>query len=321
MYNKTGSVRRVSVVQNSSDESNDGSRTNRTLDNTRRQFVAGTAGAFGGLAAGTGFVAPVLGQDGDEETGQDDGEQEEDEPIENEFEDDVAILNYALTLEYLEAAFYQRGLENLSEEDFCNCALFGEDSELAERVYAELETVRSHEQSHVETLGQTIEALDGEPVESPSFDFGVRVEYADVFLATATQFEDVGVSAYAGAAPFIENGDLVPPALGIHSVEARHASFLRTITGQSGFPNVVDEARSRSEVLAIAGNFIAEEGEGEPYEPMEEDMEEDGDTSTDSETDDGTGTETEQDPETDDGTGNETEQDPETDTATGNETG
>lgn len=301
-------------------ENDDGQQLSSRLDNTRRQVVAGTAGALGGLAAGTGFVAPALAQDEEDGEGeQSDGGDEQEEPIENEFEDDVAILNYALTLEYLEAAFYQRGLENLDEEDFCSCAALNEDTELGERVYGELETVRSHEQAHAETLGQTIESLGGEPVESPSFDFGVRVEYADVFLATAAQFEDVGVSAYAGAAPFIENADLVPPALGIHSVEARHASFLRTITSQSGFPNVIDEARSRSEVLALVSEFITEDGTGEPYEPMT--GEEEGDTSDESGTDDGTGSETDQEAGTDDGTGNETDQDSGADNSTGNETG
>ncbi|MXR51983.1 ferritin-like domain-containing protein [Halovenus sp. WSH3] len=317
------------MVQNDSD---DRDQTNRTPNNTRRQFVAGTAGALGGLAAGAGFVAPTLAQEGDDGTGQDgeDG-QGGDQPIQNEFEDDVAILNYALTLEYLEAAFYQRGLQNLAEEDFCNCGVLGEDSALGQRVYQELQTVRDHEQAHVETLSQTIESLDGEVTESPSFDFGVRVEYADVFLATAAQFEDIGVSAYAGAAPFIQNADLVPPALGIHSVEARHASFLRTVTGRSGFPNVVDEARSRSEVLSLAGEFISEES-GTPYEPMDG-GENGGDMPTDpgtgnetdpgtgNETDPGTGNETEPEP----GTGNETEPEPgtgnETEPGTGNETG
>lgn len=291
-------------------DSEDREQLNRTPDNTRRQFVAGTAGALGGLAAGAGFVAPALGQEDDDGTDQPDGEDEQEEPIENEFEDDIAILNYARTLELLEAAFYQRGLENLDEEDFCNCGALGEDSALGQRVYEELQTIRAHEQAHVETLGQTIEMLDGEPVESPSFDFGVRVEYADVFLATAAQFEEVGVSAYAGAAPFIENEDLVPPALGIHSVEARHSSFLRTITNRSGFPNVIDEARSRSEVVELISDFIVEDGEGEPFEPTDGEDTEDGPGEPG--TDDGTGNETEQDP----GTGNETEQDP----GTGNET-
>jgi len=69
-----------------------------------------------------------------------------------------------------------------------------------------------------------------------------------MFLEMAAQIEDVGVSAYAGAAPYIENDAVLVPALGIHSVEARHASYLRTLNGDTNFLNVIDAPRSRSEV-------------------------------------------------------------------------
>lgn len=308
------------MVQNDIDDER---QTNRTPNNTRRQFVAGTAGALGGLAAGTGFVAPALAQDDEDEEAEqpDEEDEEEEEPIENEFEDDVDILNYARTLELLEATFYEQGLENLDEEDFCNCGVLSEDSALAERVYQELQTIQEHEQAHVETLGQVIEMMDGELAEEPEFDFGVRVEYVDVFLATAVQLEDVGVSAYAGAAPFIEDENLVPPALGIHSVEARHASFLRTLTNQTGFPNEIDEARSRSEVEELISDFIVDSTD----EEMDEDDETDDETDdeADDEADDGLDDGTEDDDagnETDDGfdpdedgAGNETDEDLDTD--------
>ena len=331
MYNKTWRTGTGSVVRQNSDEED---QMNRTPDNTRRQFVAGTAGALGGLAAGTGFVAPALGQDDENGTEQpengteqpeEDGEQEQQEPIENEFEDDIDILNYARTLEFLEANFYQQGLDNIGEEGLCTCGVLSEESALSERAFEELRTIQAHEEAHAETLGQVIESLGGEPVEEPTFDFGVRVEYPNVFLATAVQLEDVGVSAYAGAAPFIQNEDIVAPALGIHSVEARHASFLRVLVNETSFPNTVDEARSRSEVEAIISEFFAEEGEapaeGEVDEDIVEPPEDDG-VGNETEQDGGVGNETDQDTgvgnetEQDDGFGNETEQD----TGVGNET-
>ncbi|MFC6754729.1 ferritin-like domain-containing protein [Halorubrum tibetense] len=242
-----------------------------SANNTRRQFVAGTAGALGGLAAGVGLVAPVSGDEHDENGDDEDGDDEETngedpEPIENEFEDDVAILNYARTLELLEADFYRQALENISEEELCTCNMLQADSALAERAYDELVTIQEHEETHADVLGETIEALGGEPVEDLEFDFGLRVEYAEPFLATAAMLEDIGVSAYAGAAPFIENEDLVAPALSIHSVEARHASFVRTLTSQTGFPTAFDEARSRSEVLELAAPFIVGEEEEDDEE-------------------------------------------------------
>jgi rubrerythrin len=125
-------------------------------------------------------------------------------------------------------------------------------------LYAHLEIIRDHEQTHFETLGSVIQDLGGEPVEEPEFDFGSAVESPGEFIATAVVLEDTGVGAYAGAAPFIQNADLVPPALSIHSVEARHASFLRVLDQQVPFPEAFDAALSRSEVLERASQFIVE---------------------------------------------------------------
>ncbi len=78
------------------------------------------------------------------------------------------------------------------------------------------------------------------------------------FIATAVVLEDTGVAAYAGAAPFIENADLVAPALSIHSVEARHASFLRVLDQQVPFPEPFDDPLPKSAVLEAASQFIVE---------------------------------------------------------------
>lgn len=140
-----------------------------------------------------------------------------------------------------------------------------EDGPLAERAYSELMTIKDHEEAHVKALRTTISDLGGEPIEEPSFDFGLAVQYPMAFLSTAQQLEDVGISAYAGAAPSIESEDVLPAALVIHSVEARHASFLRTLNNETSYPNVVDEPRTKSEVLEIAGQFIIAPSE-EPAE-------------------------------------------------------
>ena len=239
-------------------EDPDGQAPSSGHTNTRRQFIAGSAGALGVVAAGGAIGGSVLAQDDDGED--DDGEETEAEP---EFEDDVAILNYALTLEYLEARFYQQGLDTIGEDALCNCDALSEDSYLQEQAYEELRTIQEHEESHVETLVSTIEDLGGTPIEEPAFDFGLAVEYPMAFLGTAAQLESIGVSAYAGAAPYIENEDLIPTALGIHSVEARHASFLQSLNARTGFPDVVDQPRTRAEVLELAGGFIVSEDDTE----------------------------------------------------------
>jgi len=69
------------------------------------------------------------------------------------------------------------------------------------------------------------------------------------------------VSAYAGAAPFVESPDLLGVALAIHSVEARHAAVLNNVVGEPPFPNAFDPARSQEEVLEAAGPFFASSAE------------------------------------------------------------
>jgi rubrerythrin len=223
---------------------------------SRRRFLAGSAGAFGALAVGSAFGAQsVLGGEDD-----DDG-MDTDEDM---FEDDIDILNYALTLEYLEAAFYRQALDNMDKGD-----LMTDHEELhhldrlpkgvQERVFDQLEVIRDHEETHAETLSDVITDLGGEPIDQPEFDFGAAVKDPVEFIQTAAVLEDTGVGAYAGAAPSIENEDLVPPALSIHSVEARHASFVRELGGQIGFPNAFDEPLPKDEVLAAASQFIVDE--------------------------------------------------------------
>lgn len=218
---------------------------------TRRGVLAGT-GALGALALGSAFSGPALGLMQDD--GEQDGEQEEDE-----FEDDVAILNYARTLEALEYRFYEAALENITKHQLAGCGPLKEFGEpVRQQVYDSLGVIRDHEQTHFETLGTVVSDLGGEPVAEPEFDFGSTVQNPNEFLATAVVLEDTGVGAYAGAAPSIENAELVPPALSIHSVEARHASFLRVLDRQVPFPEAFDQALSRSEVLDRASQFIVE---------------------------------------------------------------
>jgi len=214
---------------------------------SRRGFMTGSAkvvgaGALGlaGLGTGAGLRA-ALAQD---------------------FADDLEVLNYALTLEHLEFAFYRDGLAEFDEDDF-------EDG-----VFAELEAIRNHEAAHVEALIVTIGNLGGEPVAEAEYDFGY--DDAEGFLAVAMALENTGVAAYAGAAPSIDDQDVLVAALGIHSVEARHAAYLNTLNGETAFPDAVDAALTRNEVLEIAGPFfVGEATEETPAAESEETAEAD----------------------------------------------
>jgi hypothetical protein len=164
------------------------------------------------------------------------------------FDAPVDVLNYALTLEHLEYAFYRDGLDQFDEAAFT-------DAGFAPVVFEYLGLIRDHEQEHVDTLTTVIGDLGGEPVEEAEYDFG----YEDVagFLAVAQALENTGVSAYQGAAQFlIDEDELLTAALTIHGVEARHASYLNGLNGATSFPDAVDSPLTPDEVLAIAGPFI-----------------------------------------------------------------
>jgi rubrerythrin len=182
---------------------------------------------------------------------------------------DVPLLNYALTLEHLENAFYREGLAEFADEELANADVlsrFGESVRMD--VPGHLETVGAHEKAHVEALAATVEDLGGTPVEEASYDFGY--ETPSEFLGVAKALENTGVAAYAGAAPRIVNDDLLATAAGIHSVEARHAAFLNLANGDRPFPDGVDEAASVGEVLEIAGQFVTSEVDPSRYETGED---------------------------------------------------
>ena len=152
---------------------------------------------------------------------------------------DVAILNYALTLEYLETAFYK--------EARAKAGLTGETAKFAKVVYG-------HEAAHVAAIKKV---LGSKAVASPSFNFGATTASQKSFQKTSLAVEDLGVSAYAGQGPRLKQTAVIQAALAIHSVEARHAAWMRNIVGVNPAPNAFDPARSMNQVLAVAGGFIA----------------------------------------------------------------
>jgi rubrerythrin len=164
---------------------------------------------------------------------------------EADFSSDVDVLNYALTLEHLEYAFYRDGVGMFD---------FGADA-FGNSINAYLMDIRDHEKAHVDTLTKVITDMKGTPVKEATYDFGYGSDMQK-FLATAAALENTGVSAYDGAGQYLKSADLLTAAGGIVAVEARHASYLNLITGAVPFPAAFEQAKSKAEILAIAGPFI-----------------------------------------------------------------
>lgn len=190
----------------------------------------------------------------------------------------VDVLQYALTLEYLEAEFYTLGAAAPG------LVPAGPPS-------GAIATIRDHEQAHVTLLKNTITTLGATPVPKPTFDFtagngsgngpfkGVFANYA-LFLAVAQTFEDTGVRAYKGqAGALIASNDVLTAALKIHSAEARHAAHIRYmrrnlasntaikpwITGKdtAGIGDAVQDSYNGEETSTQAGiNIVGINGTG-----------------------------------------------------------
>jgi hypothetical protein len=191
---------------------------------TRQSFIlkgALTAGAVFGAGAVSPFVRQAIAADG---------------------AGDVAILNFALTLEYLEAAFYTQALMETK-------GLSAETKTLAK-------TIKGDEDAHVAALMTAIKGAGGKPVKAPMVDFGTAFKNQKSFLKLAQTFEDTGVSAYNGAAPGIQSKAILAAAGSIVQVEARHAAAIRLMNGQPPTDGGFDKSLDVDAVLAAVKPFV-----------------------------------------------------------------
>jgi rubrerythrin len=178
---------------------------------TRGGFLvaAATAGAGAALAGLPGAAAAAVGRR------------------------DADVLNYALTLEHLQAAFY-------SEAERAG-AITG-DARRAARVVGAVE--RAHVSAFRSLLGRRA-------VKRARYDFQGVTEENDAFLKTAVAFEDLAVAAYKGEASKIRSPDVLASALGIHTVEARHAAWMRYLNGSQPAASAFDEPQTRTEINRV----------------------------------------------------------------------
>jgi Ferritin-like domain len=153
---------------------------------------------------------------------------------------DIAIVNYALTLEYLEAGFYAEAIKTG----------FFKGSQLSL-----IKQIGEHEREHVDALTMAVKQLGGTPAEKPQTKF--PLSDAKTIVKTAQAVENLGAAAYLGQAAKIKNKDILAAALSIHSVEARHAAALNTLVGKDITPDgAFAKPASMDEVLPVAKQFI-----------------------------------------------------------------
>ncbi len=154
---------------------------------------------------------------------------------------DIGILNYALTLEYLETEFYAKVIA---------AKLF------SGSVGSLIKTFGAQEATHVAALSAAIKQLGGTPVAKVEGKFPITTAAATAELAYTV--ENLGASAYLGQAPLIQSKQVLAAALSIHSVEARHASTIGTLVKKSITPDgAFAKPADMSEVLAAVKPFLA----------------------------------------------------------------
>jgi len=189
---------------------------------TRSAFIlrgALATGAFYGVGAVAPFVSAAFAETGG---------------------GDVEILNFALTLEYLESDFYNvKGSSvGLSGTAKGYAKLFGEE-----------------EADHVNALSAVIKQMGATPVAKPTFVFPVASQSS--FLQLASVLENTGVGAYNGAGPSLKSKEVLAAAGSIVQIEARHAAAIDLLIGKSPTPNQgFDRPLTKAQVLAAAGPLI-----------------------------------------------------------------
>jgi Ferritin-like domain len=189
---------------------------------TRASFIlrgALAAGSVYGLSAVAPFVTQALAETGG---------------------GDAEILNFALTLEYLESDFYNvKGKQvGLSGQARSYAKMFGEE-----------------EQAHVNALSTVVKQLGATPVAKPTFVFPVTSEHS--FLELASVLENTGVGAYNGAAPSLKSKQVLEAAGSIVQIEARHAAAIDLLIEKSPTPSGgFDVPLTKAQVLAKAGPLI-----------------------------------------------------------------
>jgi hypothetical protein len=165
--------------------------------------------------------------------------------------DDLGLLAFLLSLEQVEAALFDEGLERFTDAEW-------EDALGLASARLDLETIRDQEGAHAAALATAIGDLGGTPPDPVRYDFGY--EDAPGFVRLAAGIAETVTAGYAGVVPLLQDPAAQQTAVGILVVEGRHAAYLKLRAGESPFPEPIDQPLSREEVLANLAGYA----EGEP---------------------------------------------------------
>jgi rubrerythrin len=209
---------------------------------SRKRFLRMVGGA--GAASAFAIFVAACGDDDDDDAGGNAGSGQTETQGDMASSGDLAIVQYALTLEHLETDFYNAVID----------AGVITDKALAETAMM----IRDNEQEHVDALTATVKKLGGTP-EKPMTNFDSVLEGGpDMILETAATVENLGAAAYLGQAGRIQSKEILAAALAIHSVEGRHAAALNSVVGKTIVPDgAFAKPASMEEVLPKVQPFLA----------------------------------------------------------------
>ncbi len=240
---------------------------------SRRTFLSGSAKLLGGGALALGLGAAPAFAKGKDDDDDDEHKKHGGKGNNGGGVSDVDILNFALTLEHLEAVFYTQGLKKFDQNDF---EKYFENNRPYRKqgireldggaVHMEFTILREHEQTHVKTLESVIRSLGGKPVPECTYNFE-KTAFKSVgnFVSVARVLENTGVTAYDGSIAFIDAAKLQTAGATIATVEARHAAYLNLINGVQPFPRAFDKAVAPRKICGQVDPFIVRCPE--PYGP------------------------------------------------------
>jgi hypothetical protein len=165
---------------------------------------------------------------------------------------DIAILRFDLVLEYLQAGLYTEA-ERLAK--------------LTPKTLAWARVVGAHERAHALAIKNL---LGRRAVPSPGFDYGTVTSKESAFIKTAVAFEDLTAALLKWQAPRLDSRSVLAAVITLHSVETRHAAWIRHIVGLKPATTPFDKPASQQQMarLIASTHFVTSraktKGKGKP---------------------------------------------------------